>query len=162
MFLIGIGAWCVVIFSIRVAVFGNPIHLLVCRADPDVLSAAEEIARHGSAERVTDERVFVLLRRFSRLTLLELGVFLLEVGLLIFLLTSRILFWLSAALLAKNLFALGVSMYYARRQSPGTGLLESLRDLPRGVVLMDRVSSLVSAAGFVVVFLVVAGFLELS
>lgn len=162
MLLIGIGAWCVVIFSIRVALFGNPIYRLLQNASAGTLSDAERIARNASSGSEVDDQAFALLKNFSRLTLLELGVFLLEIALLIYLLVSRTLFGLSIALLAKNMVALGVSMYYARRQSLDRGLLESLRDLPRSVVVMDRLSSLVSALGFVVVFLVAAGFVNAS
>jgi hypothetical protein len=149
---LSIGLWCVVVCSLRVALFGNPLYRHVARADPDLLTGAERIATHANYSATDSEVRF--LQRFSRLTLLELGVFLLEIGLLLYLWLSRTMEWLAFALLMKNLILMAVSAAIARAHS-GEGIFESLLALPGWLIAADRVSAFVSGAGCLVLFLVV-------
>mgnify|MGYP006292167517 FL=1 len=149
---ISIGLWAIVLYSFRVAFFGNPLWQLLQETDPGVIEGAEDLTQSGGASATTDEVAF--LRRFSRLTLLELGLFLLEVFLLIYLWVSGTLAWLAAGLLAKDLVLVGVSAFLARGRG-SDGVFTSLLKLPKPFVWTDRASALVSCIGFLVLFLAV-------
>ncbi len=150
MLLVSIGLWCVVVFSLRVVVWGNPLCVLLNQTDRRVLEGADQITRRNRAP--ADEREVEFLRQFSRLTLLELGVFVMGVSLLVFLWVSGVLVWLSLGLLVKDLCLVILSAILARSRSEDS-LFASLVNLPPWLMLTDRLSSLISAAGFLVLFL---------
>ena len=75
-FLLSLSLWSLVVYALWTTVFGNPLHQCVVRATPEELLRAEQIAMEGR-DPVNDMEV-AFVRRFSRLTLLEFGAFLLE------------------------------------------------------------------------------------
>ncbi len=137
-------------YSFRVALWGNPIYYCVSRADPALISRLEQLTLSGQAPEAGPELSF--LRSFSRLTLLELGAFLLEIGLLTYFLASRTLGWLAGLLLLKNAVMVVLSLCVARRCGTG-GIFGSLRDLPGWLVWTDRVSFLATGIGGLLFFL---------
>ena len=144
MWLLSMGLWLVVVYSMRVALFGNPLYRLVARADAAVLDHLDRAATVGNA--VIDESSVLFLQRFSRLTLLELGAFVLEMGLLVTLWLTEKLEWLALFLFCKNLLLVALSIAMARRHAD-RGLFAGMLDLPAWVVRLDRVSAFVSGTG---------------
>jgi hypothetical protein len=143
----------VVVLSARVAIWGNPLYLLLERTDSHVLQKADQIALEKRPPDGDGEVAF--LRSFSRLTLLELGVFVLELALLVTLWVRGTMPNLSVGLLFKNLLMVLVSAGMARGNTDDKGMFESLRALPPWLVLGDRLSALISAAGCLLLFLTV-------
>ena len=154
MLVVSIGMWAIVVYSVRVAVFGNPRYVWVRDADPLLLDRLEAVALGTRSPFPGPETVF--LRRFSRLTVLELVMFVLELALLSYAYFGRLVQGLALALLAKNAVLIGLSIAVARRRTH-EGVFSSLRVLPQWLVLGDRLSSLVSGAGAFVFFLAVNG-----
>ena len=151
---ISIALWSVVLYSLRVALFGNPLYLCIVQAHPDLLVRADQVARQAREPADAGETAF--LQQFSRLTLLGAVVFMLETALLVYLLATHQLVWLSSLLLLKNVLLVAISLSYAN-QADHDGLFRSLLNVPRWVVLLDRISALASGLGLLVAFLHVNG-----
>lgn len=148
-----IGLWAVVLFSLRVTVAGNPAHQMIFRSEPTFLQRVDELLTgERTPENDTPETEF--LRRFSRLVLLELVVVGLEIGLLIFFVLQHRMLPLVWVLLGKNILMVVVGGWGAALRRNG-GLFTSLQGLPRWMVLADRLSSLISAVGFIILLLAV-------
>ena len=150
MFLLSCCLWGVVVYSLRVAVWGNPLYLCLKRADPELLERAEQVVLGAGITPTEDEAVFV--RTFGRLTILELVLFVLEVGLLIFLWMQETVVWLCLSLLAKDLVLIALSAAVAQSRTQ-SGPFVSLLELPPWMIWTDRLSALASGAGFMVLFL---------
>jgi len=154
MLIVSISMWAVVVYSIRVAVFGNPLYVCVVDADLSLLESLEDVATGRRSAAAGEESVF--LRHFSRLTLLELVMFVLEVGFFFYAYAARLVQWLALLLLAKDAVLVALSVAVARRQAED-GLFLSLRLLPSWLVWGDRLSALASGVGAFVFFLAVNG-----
>lgn len=154
MLLLTIGLWFVVVLSFRVVLFGNPLYRQLVHADRDLLAGVEEVVNQEKDRATEDEMHF--LRRFSRLTLLELAAFLLEIALLFVLYAMDVLIWLTVALLVKNALLLIVSALVARRRTDHR-VLAGLVDLPGWLIWSDRASALLSGVGCFLLFLAVNG-----
>ena len=139
-----------VVYSLRVALWGNPLYLCLKRADPKLLERAEQVVLGSGITPTEDEALFV--RTFGRLTLLELFLFLLEVGLLVYLWVQETVLWLTVSLFAKDLVLIALSAAVAQSRTQ-SGPFVSLLELPSWMVWVDRLSALVSGAGFLVLFL---------
>ncbi|MFW5803005.1 MAG: hypothetical protein ACOCWJ_03720 [Verrucomicrobiota bacterium] len=149
-----IGLWAVVLFSLRVAAAGNPAYQLVFRSEPTFLERIDQmITGERTPENDAPEAEF--LRRFSRLILLELVVVGLEFGLLIFFVLQHRMPPLAWMLLGKNILMIIVGGWGAARQREDKRLFARLQTLPRWIVVSDRVSSLISAVGFIILLLAV-------
>ena len=121
-------------------------------------SAAGDSFQSGlGSTSLTKDGKRAFLRRFSRLTLLELLMLVLEVVLLAHLWVTGTMAWLCAGLLAKDLLLLALSAAMARPQLRG-GLFEALLGLPRWLVWTDRASALVSGLGGLILLLAVNEF----
>jgi len=132
-----------------VTLFGNPLYLHLRSADEDLVSRVEEIV--GGRRAATTEQEVRFLQAFSRLTLIEIGVLLLEVGLFLYLYLNNILPVLAFAALSKDLLLLFLSAYIARSRTR-EGLFDSLLALPDWLIVADRVSALLSGAAALVFF----------
>lgn len=152
--LISLALWIVVVHALRVAVMGNPLYNHVASAGTNLMRQAELIVASG--QPVRNEEQYLFLRRFSRLTMLGLAMFVLEMLALLYLWSARSMTWMTLGLIAKNMVALIVSLGMAR-SSVAENMFQSLLALPRWLILADRVSALVSAAGCLVLFLAVNG-----
>lgn len=148
---LSIGIWCVLVYSVRVAVFGNPLANLLLKKNYEDLQNAESAVQKGPAGMNSQD--IHLVRRFSRLTLLELIVFLLEVGILMYLIFAQTLVWMCVAILAKDVVAMLLSVSCTRRASREGGLLTAFTNLPRWLHVADRISAAISAVGFIYLFL---------
>ena len=150
MLALSIGIWIVLVFSFRVAFLGNPLYKHVTGEDPEFLDHIEQVTLHDRSGATEEELHF--LQRFSRLTLMEFAVFLLEMGLLIYLFVAEILMWLSFTLILKNVFFVGITVVFAHRLTRNS-VFASLVELPPWLIWLDRLSSLLSAIGTLVIFL---------
>lgn len=148
-----IALWAVALFSLRVAVAGNPLYTLILRSEPSFLKGVDELLT-GERQPEPGAPETSFLRRFSRLVLLELVVVGLEVGMLVFLLLQHRMLPLVWTLLGKDIAMVAVSGWGAALRRNG-GLFASLQNLPRWMVVTDRVSSLVSGVGFLILLLAV-------
>lgn len=149
--------WLLALYSLRVAVFGDPLCAAVAGADAALLRRAGLVMRGGDAPGAgAPEAVF--LRRFTRLGMLELAASLAEVATLAFLLRYRMLPWLAVALLAKTFVLLALEMWFVRRRRAAADIFEQLRRLPAWYLWLDRGAALASALGLVAMFLAVNGF----
>jgi hypothetical protein len=143
-----------VVYSVRVAVLGNPLFRMVQRADATLL-ARVEAATSGELSEITEDEL-LFLRRFSRLGLLEMLMVLVE------LLVFGALWWvdtlpaLSLGLFLKNIAMLGFSIVLAYVYM-ADGLFEALLCLPRWTGVVDRLSALISGAGALVILLSING-----
>lgn len=152
MLLLSIGLWCVVVYSLRIGVFGNPLYRHIAGVDPELLRRIDAFTNAGELPQTSAEAAF--LKRFSRLTLLELGAFVLEIGLLTALWHQGRLVWLCLALLLKNLALFAGSVMLARG-GPRDGLFGSLLTLPEWLIRLDRASAWVSGVGCLILFLAI-------
>jgi len=141
--------WAVVVWSCRVTLFGNPLYLHLRSADEDLIARVEDII--GGKRAATTEPEVRFLQLFSRLTLLELGVFVLEIGLFVYLYVSDILPLLALVALAKGLLLLLVSAFLARTRTR-EGLFDSLLALPNWLIIVDRFSAFLSGVAALVFF----------
>jgi hypothetical protein len=153
-----LAVWPLVLYSLRVALVGDPLCLTVARADGALLQRVGRVVAGDAGEVSEAEAAF--LRRFTRLGLLEMAASLAEVAVLVYLLVHRLLPWLACALLAKNFALLLLNMWYVRRNRRGKAdIFEQLRTLPAWYRSLDRGSALLSALGLLAMFLAVNGFL---
>ncbi len=162
MFLLILLIWAIVIFSLRVTVFGNPLEKLTRKHEPEMLQRLDQKMTEQTVpeDLNTPETDFV--QRFSRLAMLELGVLILEVGILLFFILGwefeyKFYYWLCIFLLTKNALAFGLSWSYSRKLKEEEGLFSHLLNLPPWIVWADRISSLFSAAGMLLLVLKVSG-----
>jgi len=137
------------VWSCRVTVFGNPLYLHLRSVDEDLLARVEEIV--GGERAATTEPEVRFLQHFSRLTLLEIGVFILEVVLFTYLYLSGPLPTLAFVALSKDLLLLFASAYHARTQLR-EGVFASLLAFPPWLIVLDRVSAFLSGAAAFVLF----------
>lgn len=151
---LSLGLWCVVLHSLRVALFGNPLHLCLQQAGPDTLCRADQVASEGRDP--ADEQETRFLRQFSRLTVLGSLLFMLEIALLVTLIATHQLIWLCGLLLLKNIVLAAMSLSYAA-QADNDFLFRSLASLPRWVMVLDRLSGLASGVGLLIAFLDING-----
>ena len=154
MLFLSLGLWCVVVYSVRVAAMGNPLYCCVASVVPELRYRAEQITIEQRSPASEAEARFI--QRVSLLTTVELVAFLLEVGLLVYLWIQQVAAWLAATLLIKDLAIIALGAWVARGQAP-CGLFEGLLRLPSWLIRLDRVSSLVSGVGFLLLFLLVNG-----
>lgn len=148
---VSIALWGVVLYSLRVAVVGNPLYVMVRRATPDLLFRAEQVMREGRDTANDVERGFM--RRVSRFMMLEFVAFAGEIGVLLYFLRDPRFGWIAGALLAKNVILLGVSFGFVRRLYRGDGMFDRFLNLPPWYVWTDRLSALASGLGLLAVFL---------
>ncbi len=154
-----VAVWLVLIYGFRIALFGNPLAKLLGEADVDFLGHIDMVTKHNGP--YTEESVHFL-RRFSRLSLLELGAFLLETGLLIYLIITNTLLFLAVLLLIKNVVMFVLSLSFARRrrrEMAEDANFRAMKNVPEWVHTCDRLSSLASALGFAFIFAHVNGWM---
>jgi len=151
MVLLSILLWLVLIYNLRVAVKGNPLATFLLNTDRQQLEKIENNTQRMQSS--ADEKSFRIIQRFSRLTLLELGTFLVEMFILIYLMYNDTMFPLCSAILVKNILMIGVSLGYARKIRSSASFMSSFHDLPEGLHIMDRISALISGIGLLYIFL---------
>lgn len=145
-----IGTWAVALFSARVALLGNPLLKLVTRQQADLLGRAEELIKGERTPEPGPETE--LIRRFSRVVLLELVVLALEVAMLVMFLLEGQLPLLCWGLLGKDLLLLAASLWASRRID-ADGVFSGILSIPSWMVWTDRLSAGLTAAGFAVILL---------
>ena len=151
MVLLSILLWLVLIYNLRVAIKGNPLANFLLNTERQQLEKVE-----GKTQRMqspSDEKSLQILQNFSRLTLLELGAFLVEMAILLYLMYNDKMFFLCSALLVKNILAIAVSLLYAKKIRSSASFMSSFHELPKGLHIMDRISALVSGIGLLYIFL---------
>lgn len=141
--------WFVIVYSVRVAVCGNPAFVHVVRADSLLLARAEALAAGESVEAGEAEIIF--LRRFFMFSLLELVMFLLEVVVLAILWWKDVWPILTFSLLVKDCATVALSLIATWFSLRG-GVFEAVLSLPRSIVLAERASAGISAVGSIFLF----------
>ena len=153
--------WSLALYSLRVALAGDPLCISVNRADGELLKRVGRVVMEGMDPAAEDEIRF--LRRFTRLGALELVVSLVELAMLLYVVTriqTPWLVWLAWGLLFKNFALLLLNWLYMRhRRQPDTSIFEQLLALPRWYLWLDRASAFASGVGFILVILVLNGYL---
>jgi hypothetical protein len=147
---LSIALWTVVVLSARISIQGNPLYNLLLVTPPEQLKRIERATSSGTGSVAPDDVGF--LRRFSRLSIMEFALYILEVGLLVYLVIQDTMPLLTGFLLAKNLVLLMLSMHLSRRFRREEGVFTSLLSLPTWFVRLDRISAVVSALGFTLLF----------
>ncbi len=162
MFILILGMWTVIVFALRVAIFGNPLNNLVQTQPLSLLDRLDQRVqdRELVGELTGPERNFV--QRFSRMALLEVFFFGLEIGILAYLILSWEFsrpgfYWFILGLLGKNLLIFVLSWFYSRALRKERALFRHLLQLPRWLITADRLSAAVSASVFILLILKIAG-----
>ncbi len=164
MFLLILAIWVVLIFSLRVALFGNPLHRLVSRQPPQLLEHLDRRMEGKALPPDLSEPEADFVRRFSRLAVLELVLLILEIAILVFFLLSwdftyMAYYWLCLAILLKNILSFFLSWFYSQsRRRRETGLFRQLMQAPVWLRRLDRLSAALSAAAFILLLLKISGF----
>jgi len=158
--IVSILAWAVFIYSARVAIRGNPLWVLMRRLSAEELQECDRLLQ-GEAEDLEQAPAEVrqFLRTFARWSLAELFLFLLELGLLVFLWREQVLPGLCLGLLIKDVAVAGASIVVAIRLRRVEGLFALVVRIPGWLIVTDRASAAVSAVGFLVLVLGLNGLL---
>jgi len=160
--LISILLWCLVVYSFRITVFGNP-RLTRVREMPEdavrFLDHALEEGRDNRKEVHFSPKESAFIRSFVHNIFLEMAAFPAEIGLLLFLWHARVLPGLCIGLLIKDLLVVVLGIVQVKKTDRDTGFFVTVRALPMWAVTVDRVSQAISGAGFALLFLAVNGFL---
>ncbi len=154
MILVSFGLWFVVVFGIRIAVWGNPLYQMVAEAEVSLLSGVEALVLGHKPEGTPAELQFV--RSFTRRVLTQMGLLCLEVVVFAHLWWVRVLPLLCLAVLAKDLAGVGAGLLVARRDRD-RGVLAVVRKAPLWLLLAERVSAILSAGAALVLFLTING-----
>lgn len=158
--IISILSWVVFIYSARVAIFGNPLWVLIQRTTPEERVKYDRLLQGETEDLMqapAEMRAF--LSTFGRWSLAELFLFLLELGLLVFLWRERVLPGLCLGLLIKDLAVAGASITVAIRLRRVEALFELTARIPGWLIVTDRASAAVSAVGFLLLVLGMNGLL---
>lgn len=154
MILVSFGLWFMVVFGVRIALWGNPLHRMVVDAEPALLRGVEALVLGQKPEGTPIELRFV--RSFTQRVLLQLAMLCLEVVVLAHLWWVKMMPGLCLALLLKDLAAASVGLWVAHRDRE-RGVLAVVRNAPVWMLAAERCSSIVSAVGALVLFVNVNG-----
>jgi hypothetical protein len=152
--LVSFALWFVVVFGLRIAAWGNPLYRMVAEAQLSLLEGVEALVL-GQTEEGTPEQVRFV-RAFSRRVLVQLGMLCIELAVLAHLWWIKVLPGLCLALLIKDIAAAGTGMWVAHYHRE-RGVLAVVRNAPPWLLLVERASAGLSAAGALVLFLTVNG-----
>lgn len=154
MVLVSFGLWFVVVFGVRIAIWGNPLYRMVAEADVALLKGVEALVLGHKPEGTPAELHFV--RNFTQRVLTQLGMLCLELVVFAHLWWVRILPLLCLTLLLKDLAAAGTGVWVARRDRE-RGVLAVVRNAPLGLLAAERLSAALSGVGALILFLTVNG-----
>jgi hypothetical protein len=146
--------WLVAVYALRAACFGNPLSRYLAGATEELICQADELATHGSEQATPETLHFV--QGFSRRFILGMAVLVLELALLIRLFWIDVLPWLAMGLLVKDLLFAAIGSLAAGHLRTDDKLLSTLRTLPPWLLHLDRAGALLSGAGALAFFLVLA------
>lgn len=152
MILVSFALWFVVVFGVRIAVWGNPLYQMVAEARVALLEGVEALVL-GQVEEGTPEQVRFV-RTFSQRVLVQLGMLCLELAVLVHLWWMKVMPALCIGLLLKDLASAGTGMWVAHRHRE-RGALAAVRNAPVWLLLLERVGAGVSAVGALVLFLTI-------
>ena len=152
MILVSFGLWFIVVFGVRIAVWGNPLYRMVVEAEPALLMGVEALVLGQKPDGTPSELRFV--RSFTQRVLLQLGMLCLELVVLAHLWWVKVMPLLCLLLLLKDLAAAGAGLWVAHRDRE-RGVLAVVRNAPVWLLAAERCSAIVSAVGALVLFVVV-------
>lgn len=165
---LAISTWIIVIFNVRVAVWGNPLKNVLDKHDDETLRQAEVLLDTPRKEEWMGENPKVgFLRSFFRSFAIEFVLFILEIVLLFIFALARgdgpysLVGMTSLVLLTKNILVLFWSIYscWLLGDADSKSYFIMFRDLPTYFFVIDRCSSMISAVGFVLLFMTTVGML---
>ena len=154
MILVSFGLWFIVVFGIRIAVWGNPLHRMVVEAEPALLMGVEALVLGQKPDGTTAELRFV--RAFTQRVLLQLAMLCLELVVLAHLWWVKVVPTLCLLLLLKDVTAAGAGLWVAHRDRE-RGVLAVVRNAPVWLLAAERCSAVLSAVGALVLFVIVNG-----
>ncbi len=154
MILVSFGLWFIVVFGIRIAVWGNPLHRMVVAAEPALLMGVEALVLGQKPEGTPTELRFV--RTFTQRVLLQLAMLCLELVVLAHLWWVKVVPALCVVLLLKNVVASATGLWVAHRDRE-RGVLAVVRNAPVWLLAAERCSAIVSAVGALALFVIVNG-----
>lgn len=142
--------WILLIYNLRVAVKGDPLAKLLFKVDRSRLEKMEAVFQQHKQD--IDVETASLLKRFSRVTLIESTAFVGEMSVLAYLMFQDRLFFFCLVLFMKNCIMVATSIAYARHVRTGDKFMSSFYDLPGWLHTVDRISALISGAGLAYIF----------
>ncbi len=151
MLLLSISIWVIVVYSLKVAATGNPAYGLVKAAPAGMLEEAADCISGESFPE--DDTIYLFVRRFFRLTAIGCLLFLVEIGVTLYFIYTDPKLLISWFIMFKNLSMLALG-YSVHKNSDGN-IFESVQEIPEWAMKLERVSYLVTAAGFLFLFMLV-------
>lgn len=152
MFLTSTSLWFLVVYAMRIALFGNPLVRHVMAAPPDLVTAAD--AATGEAGE-SDARTAQFIRGFFLRLLLGLAMLALEFALLVRLYLLDILPELAMVLFIRSLVVAAIGSIAANQLDRGKGTFETLLDIPPWMLRLDRANALASGTGAIAFLLAI-------
>lgn len=151
MLFLSLSIWAVLVYSIMVVFTGNQAYRLVHQVPGTVRRQAAAYLEHE--QMPDDETTALFIRKFLRVTTTAFALFLLEMGVTVYFIFSQPKHPLPWLILYKNIMmvALGFSL---NTQTEEATIFDSVLDIPPWALWLERFSSLLSAIGFLVLFLV--------
>ncbi len=152
---ISFATWIVAIYSFRLAIWGSPTYSLIRSVPYPVLM--EAMNSIDAAEAPDSDPTTRFLRRYFAIKVASLLIVMLEFFCLAWFLFTETMLVLPLFLLLKRVAAL--QLLYRVPEENDQHVLQIIRDLPPWQRRWERINHLITALGFVVLFLRVENFL---
>ena len=150
MIVISLLTWLIVIYSLKIVVVGNPAYDLVRSAPKAILKDAANYLEGD--EIISDDSSSLFVQQFLRLTTITFVLFVVEIGILFYFILKDPQLGIPWIILVKNVIMV-VLGYNAHRQVNGN-VFESILDIPSWAIFCERISYLITAAGFLFLFMI--------
>lgn len=145
---VAIAIWIVLIFSLRISLFGNPTYTMVCSAPDTLIEKAGVCLVDESPPEDDETRRF--LATFVRWSVASFVLIFLELGVSIYFMFARPLFFVPWMIVAKYvvliLFAMGIEW-----EDEAT-IFDQIQRMPKSLIHTERVVCFLTALGFLALF----------
>ena len=146
--LVAIAIWIVLVFSLRVSLFGNPTYTMVCSAPDTLIEKAGVCLVEESAPEDDETRSF--LAKFVRWSIASFVLIFLELAVSVYFLFAHPLFFVPWLIVAKYViviqFAMGIEW-----EDEAT-IFEQIQRMPKSLIQCERVVCFLTALGFIALF----------
>jgi len=150
MLILSLITWIVAVYTLRTALFGHPVYRLLNAYSVDFLQAVEHTVLSSKQNISRDQAEF--LQQFSRISLLALAAFVLELILLLIMWYMHIQTLLCLLLFSKNMTLVAAEISVMRHQREPGQLFLYLLELPQWLRNLYRGSALLSGIAFAWLF----------
>ncbi len=151
MLILSVMIWIICVYSFKIFVSGNPAYVLVHSAPVPMLQEAADCLE--SEMLPDDETIYLFVKKFFRLTAIACLLFVIEGAIIFYFIYTEPKLTVPWLILAKNLIM--IWMGYTLHRNAGENIFESVRLIPMWALRWERVSYLLTAAGFLFLFLLV-------